>query len=75
MEPVAFREADTVFAKDQPQYLPLPAHRNEEGIVTSCWRMGIAERLKALLTGRICVQAMTFNSPLQPIKLTTKNPL
>lgn len=38
MTPIEFPEHNVVFAKDQPEYLPLPAHKSNgvTGEVTSC---------------------------------------
>ena len=39
MKPVEFKHQNVVFAKDQPEYQPLPALRLDtpEGEVISCW--------------------------------------
>lgn len=67
MKPVHFREATVLFAADQPEYLPLPAHRDAQGGVTSCWSLTWGERLKVLLFGRLWITTLTFGAPLQPI--------
>lgn len=67
MKPVEFPEQTVVYAKDQPEYQPLPAHRTSDGMVTSCWEMTWRERLRALFTGRVFVSCLTFNGPLQPL--------
>lgn len=68
MEPIEFPQQTAVFAKDQPEYLPLPAHRSgpPEYAVTTCWRLSLVERLKLLVTGRIWWSQLTFGGPLQP---------
>lgn len=66
MEPIKFKGQNSTYAKDQPEYLPLPVHKTACGIVTSCWRMTWIERIKMLLTGRIWWSILTFNNPLQP---------
>lgn len=66
MKPMGFKEQNCVYAKDQPQYLPLPAHRSREGVVVSCWALSLRERLKVLCTGRLWWTVMTFNESLQP---------
>jgi hypothetical protein len=55
------------FAADQPQYLPLPAHRNAAGEVTSCWSLTWRERFRVLFSGQFFITVLTFNKPLQPI--------
>lgn len=72
MRPVNFPEANTVFAKHQPEYKQLPAHvveEDPEGRVTSAWGMSWKERFRVLLTGRVYLQMLTFRQPLQPVVL------
>jgi len=73
MKPINFKEANTIFAKNQPQYKSLPAWRTSEdckdGQVISCWKMNFIERLKVLFTGKIYVCLLTFHKPIQPQKL------
>lgn len=73
MTPTNISGKNCVYAKDQPEYLPLPARRDEAGMVTSCWKLTWKERLKLLLMGKIFLTVMTFNQPLQPIRLSTKD--
>lgn len=76
MKPIEFKEQNCVIAKNQPQYLPLPAFLDwEAGTVTCCWGLSLKERLTVLFTGRIWHTIQTFNHPLQPQKLSTENPL
>lgn len=72
MKPVEFPGQNVVFAKDQPEYLPLPAERRENGVVVSCWKMDWRERLRALFHGRIFVHQLTFHDPLQPLMVSTE---
>lgn len=72
MKPIHFDEANTVYAKNQPEYLPLPAHKTEDGMVTSCWRLSLKERIRMLITGRVYVMQLTFNRPLQPLLVSTE---
>lgn len=68
------------YAKDQPQYLPLPALRSRDGRVISEWALDHreCELLKAILDNyfagieappRIALMHHTFNEPLQPIRV------
>lgn len=66
MKPIEFPEQNVIFAKDQPEYLPLPAHKTADGEVISCWSLTLRERLKVLLRGQIWWSVLTFNQPLQP---------
>lgn len=67
MEPIEFPEQNVVFAKDQPEYLPLPAFRSEDGQVVSCWRLSARERFRVLFQGRLWITLFTFGRPLQPL--------
>lgn len=68
MKPVKFKHSNVTFAKDQPEYQPLPALKLDtpEGEVISCWQMSFKERVKVLFTGKIWVSLMSFNKPLTP---------
>ncbi len=68
MKPVEFEQQNIVIAKDQPEYLPLPAHvvDEPERRVISCWQLTFWERVRLLFTGRIWFTQMTFGHPLQP---------
>jgi hypothetical protein len=70
MKPVPFLGSNVVYAKDQPEYLPLPAHRSPGGDVTTCWQLSWWERLTILLYGHLWLTVMTFNGPLQPLRLS-----
>lgn len=76
MELIDFPEQNTVFAKDQPEYRRLPAHRfnDDDGRIACCWQLSWRERLRVLFTGRIWQQVLTFNNPLQPQLLTVEKP-
>jgi hypothetical protein len=63
-------ERDVVFAKDQPQYLQLPAAITPDGTVTTRWKLSVAERLKLICGFDLYLKIKTFNNPLQPIKLS-----
>lgn len=67
MEPINFEGVNVTFAKDQPEYLPLPAYRSSDGEVICCWKASLWERIKMLFTGRIWIGILTFNQKLQPI--------
>lgn len=68
MIPVEFPESNVIYAKDQPEYIPLPAHRTADGHVTSCWSLTWRERFRILWFGRIFWTQMTFNDKLQPVR-------
>lgn len=68
MKPVEFKHQNIVFAKDQPQYQPLPALKIDSptGEVISCLKLSFKERIKVLFCGRIWLSLMSFNQPLTP---------
>lgn len=74
MKPIPFKEQNVVFAKDQPEYLPLPAFRSDspQGEVVSCWQLSFTERLRILFTGKLWVSLLSFNKPLTPSFFSTK---
>ncbi|MFP4622384.1 MAG: hypothetical protein ACLFM7_13815 [Bacteroidales bacterium] len=72
MKPIKFKHTNAVFAKDQPEYQPLPALKlpGPTGEVVSCWKMSWKERLKVLFTGKVWLSLMSFNQPLTPSYLS-----
>ena len=77
MELICFPEQTVVIAKDQPEYLPLPAHRfagDPQGRIACCWRMTWRERLRVLCTGLVWHEILTFGGALQPQRLSTEKP-
>jgi len=76
MELAEFEEQTVVYAKDQPEYRPLPAHQfnDAEGRVAFCWKLTWRERLKVLLKGEVWHQVFTFHQPLQPQLLEVTKP-
>lgn len=74
MNPIEFPQQNCVLAKNQPEYLPLPVHKTQDGIVVSCWRFTWRERLRILIHGTMWLQCYTFNQPLQPLLPTVTSP-
>ena len=74
MKPIEFPEQNVVYAKDQPEYQPLPAFKNDgpQGEVITCWKLSFMERLRILFKGEIWLSLMSFNKPLTPSFMTTK---
>lgn len=68
MKAIEFKHQNVVFAKDQPEYFPLPALKlnSENGEVISCWKMCFKDRIKVLFTGVVWLSLMSFNKPLTP---------
>ena len=75
MQPTTFKGQNIVFAENQPQYKPLPAFVSPDGIVLTCWKLNLKERLKILFSGRFYLQTLTFNQALQPMLPSIENPL
>ena len=75
MKPIKFPEQNSTYAKDQPQYNPLPTYKTKDGKIISCWKMSFRERIKTLFTGQVWLSVHTFNRPLQPLRMSVYNPL
>ena len=73
MKPIKFKQANTVFAENQPEYFNLPASVNN-GIVKTCWKMTFIERLYVLFTGCVWLEILTHGNPLQPLKMSAPKP-
>lgn len=63
-----------VYAKDQPEYLPLPSRVDSSGTVVTCWKLTWRERLTVLFRGTFYLTLLTFNRPLQPIRCSIDKP-
>lgn len=74
MHPIKFKESNCTYAKNQKEYLPLPAYKNKDGVV-SCWKLSLLERIKILLKGKFYFSVYTFNKPLQPQRPFIENPV
>lgn len=58
-----------VFAKDQPQYNQLPANVYGDYVETK-WKLTWKERFALCLRGSLYLTVMTFDRPLQPIRMS-----
>jgi hypothetical protein len=65
---------ELVYAKDQPQYLPLPTHKTPDGRVLSRWELSEEEVQQIVHTRSIYLTLLTFDQPLQPIILGVDPP-
>ncbi len=75
MKPVSFPEVNKTYAKDQPEYQPLPGYYEKEGPrgeFVTCWELSFRERLRILFKGKLWVCLLTFHNPLTPSFFTTK---
>lgn len=71
MKAIKFKDQNIVFGENQKEYKVLPALKinSKEGFVITCWKMSFIERLYTLITGKIWMNTITFNAPLQPKNL------
>lgn len=67
MKPIEFHEQNVVYAKDQPEYTPLPGHKNQDGDLVTCWELSDEEIKFIVETKQLWLKVKTFNQPLQPI--------
>ena len=73
MKPIQFAQQTTVWAENQPPYLPLPAYSNDKETI-SLWALTWPERLRVLLTGRLWLRQMNFGQALQPQAPSVSSP-
>lgn len=73
---LAIELPEVILAKDQPQYIPLPAliSGSEGGMVTTRWKLSWRERLRVLWSGNLWLQMLCFHKPVTPVKLLTEQP-
>lgn len=69
MRAIDFKGTNCVYAENQSQYIDLPVHKTPDGVATSCWKLSFVERIKVLFKGKIYLSVMTFDKPLQPLKM------
>ena len=62
-----FQDKEVVYAKGQPEYMPLPTLRNQEGVVMSRWKLTDGERAAVAMGADIMLSCLTYNQPLQPV--------
>jgi len=73
-ESIVPSEELVVYAKNQPQYLPLPAQVRPDGRVTTRWRLSEEEKALLLQGEDIYLQVLTFGHPMYPILLSVGHP-
>ncbi len=71
---VRYGAPEVVFAKDQPEYIWLPAVIGDNGIVTTRWRPSLRERIALLFGGSVYHQQLTWGGQLQPVKMSAVEP-
>jgi hypothetical protein len=65
---------EVVYAKDQPEYQPLPSIRAPDGTILTRWSLDEDERRQVAEQGYVYLMVMTFNQPLQPLLMTVDPP-
>jgi hypothetical protein len=63
------------FAKDQPEYIPLPMWKGSNGERVSRWKLTWKERFTIFFGGSLWLSVLTYNRPLQPVKLDVVCPI
>lgn len=63
-----------IFAKDQPEYNPLPAEVTPAGAVVTRWAPTAEERALLVAGVDVYVSQLTFGTPLQPLLVTVGPP-
>ena len=66
--------SSVLYARNQHEYLPLPALISLDGETISCWQLTWGERVRVFLTGKVWLTILTFNHPLQPVRLAASAP-
>jgi hypothetical protein len=74
MKPIKFKGSNIIFAENQTEYLPLPAWKDDNGLVISCWKLTLKERIRLCFIGKIWLRILTFNNPLQPQRMDINYP-
>jgi hypothetical protein len=73
VSPIAkgYEAQEIVYAKDQPEYQPLPALpvNDVAGTIITRWKLTWRERLAILFGRDVFLNVMTFGTPLQPVSL------
>lgn len=69
IEPTAAGGQSVTFAKDQPQYVPLPAKVFNQGLVLTEWKPDEAELARLMAGEAIRLWIWRFGNQLQPLKL------
>ena len=72
MKPTKFKEQNCTYAQNQDEYGNLPAFKDDNSVIVSCWKLSFKERLRILFTGRIWLALWSFDKPLTPSYMTTK---
>lgn len=69
MKPVEFPGVNVVFAKDQPEYMPLPAMKipnDPQGFIITKWQLSPEELERVKETGTIHLSMLSLTSHYNP---------
>lgn len=69
-----FPQAHLFVAEDQPEFETIPAHCDDDKVMTFVWRLTWRERLSILFYGEVWHQVMTSGRGLQPQSLDVHQP-
>lgn len=75
---VEFEGQNVIYAKDQPDYLPLPAYvdtESREAPALFCFAVNDYQKERIQRSGKLWVRCLTFGHPLQPIALMVPEPI
>lgn len=63
---------EVVYAENQPEYISLPGLKSKDaqGVLITAWSLSFKERLKLLFGTPLYLLLLTFNHPLQPVRLS-----
>jgi len=64
-----FQDLEIIYAKNQPEYVPLPVLKRSDGVVLSRWKLTDQERAAIASGADIFLFNWTFNQPLQPVAI------
>lgn len=70
-KPIKFKESNVIYAENQLEYKQLPAFKDEDGFIITCWELSKEEIDKIVKTKKIYVSMLTFNKDLQPLMVET----
>lgn len=73
MQPISFPQANRIYAKDQREFLALPAYSDARETI-SCWRLTWWERVLVLFRGRLWWRQLNFGKPLQAQSPSIQSP-
>lgn len=74
MKPISFKGQTTEIAKNQKEYITLPALvlKDDEGTVIFCIKMNLWERVWLLFTGKLWCAFLMFGKDMTPSKFSVR---